>query len=432
MVSETAINPAAEEATRKLLAYCRQNNWAGHDPYDALNSGLFKSLPILDSRIPRLALTQILKRSPINIRSLARVPKTQNPKALALFLRALLKLPDSSIDTHEDGLEGSRKDLVRYMIDRLTALRSPGISYSAWGYSFPWQGRYVLVPSGAPNLVCTNFVAEALLAAFEQTQDDNCLAMAVSAAEYMLNELYWADGDKAGFSYPLPGLQGQTYNANLLAAALFCRIYKLTGEQKFLDPALRVTRQAVADQKADGSWLYGDHPSQRWIDNFHTGYNLEALRSIGASLASSEFDSNMRRGFEFYRANFFREDAAPKYFHDRAYPLDIHCVAQSILTLIDFQDLDPGNIPLANSVFDWAMRNMWDDRGFFYYRVLRFFTIRTSYMRWSQAWMLLALSSLLTEAGTKTTTQTTDTPIALLSTTLTTTVSTTLTSTATA
>ncbi len=422
MFPEKEMNPAVEQATRKLLSYCRQNDWAGHDPYDALNSGLFKALPILDSRIPRLALTQILKRSPINIRSLALVPKTQNPKALALFLRALLKLPDGIID----GGEGSREKLVHYMIERLTALRSPGTSYSAWGYSFPWQGRYVLVPSGAPNLVCTNFVAEALLSAFEQTQDANCLAMAVSAAEYMLGELYWADGDKAGFSYPLPGLHGQTYNANLLAAALFCRIYKLTGERKFLDPALRVTRQAVADQKGDGSWLYGDHPSQRWIDNFHTGYNLEALHAIGASLGSLEFESNMRRGFEFYRANFFREDAAPKYFHDRAYPLDIHCVAQSILTLIEFQDLDPGNIPLANSVFEWAMRNMWDDRGFFYYRVLRFVTVRTSYMRWSQAWMLLALSSLLTDAGGKTTNRSAESSKALLSTTLKTTLSTTV------
>jgi hypothetical protein len=38
---------------------------------------------------------------------------------------------------------------------------------------------------------------------------------------------------------------------------------------------------------------------------------------------------------------------------------------------------------------------MWDSRGFFYYRVLRSCTIRTSYMRWSQAWMLLALATLL-------------------------------------
>jgi len=44
------------------------------------------------------------------------------------------------------------------------------------------------------------------------------------------------------------------------------------------------------------------------------------------------------------------------------------------------------------------MKHMWDERGFFYYRVLRLCTIRTSYMRWSQAWMLLALSTLLNEA----------------------------------
>ena len=45
------------------------------------------------------------------------------------------------------------------------------------------------------------------------------------------------------------------------------------------------------------------------------------------------------------------------------------------------------------TVLDWAMKHMWDERGFFYYRVLRFGTIRTSYMRWSQAWMLLALAT---------------------------------------
>jgi hypothetical protein len=54
---------------------------------------------------------------------------------------------------------------------------------------------------------------------------------------------------------------------------------------------------------------------------------------------------------------------------------------------------------LARLVFRWAMNHMWDKRGFFSYRVLRLCTIRTSYMRWSQAWMLLALSSLLSESG---------------------------------
>jgi len=39
-------------ATQKLLEYCEVNGWAGHDPYDALNSRLFEALPFLNSRIP--------------------------------------------------------------------------------------------------------------------------------------------------------------------------------------------------------------------------------------------------------------------------------------------------------------------------------------------------------------------------------------------
>jgi hypothetical protein len=72
-------------------------------------------------------------------------------------------------------------------------------------------------------------------------------------------------------------------------------------------------------------------------------------------------------------------------------------VAQSIITLLALRHLNPGNLELAHSVFDWAMVHMWDDRGYFYYRALRLCTIRTSYMRWSEAWMLLAVATLLSD-----------------------------------
>jgi hypothetical protein len=379
-----------EAAIVKLLAYCQANQWAGYDPYDALNSRVFTAVPYLNSRIPRLVLTQALKRSPINMRRLFLIPKTQNPKAIALFLSAFLKL--SSI-----GLAG-QEGLIEPMIELLIALRSPGISHWCWGYSFPWQARTILVPPGAPNLVCTSFVASALLDHYEQRQDSRCLSMAVSAAEHILNDLYWTDGaSEAGFSYPLPSVRSKTHNANLLAAALLCRVYNHTGEEKFLGPALRVARYSASKQHPDGSWDYGELPTQRWIDNFHTGYNLCALQVICRCADTSEFELRLRHGFEFYRAHFFRKDGAARYFHDRTYPIDIHCVAQSIITLLAFKDLDPGNSALAHTVFRWAMNHMWDDRGFFYYRVLRFAKIRTSYMRWSQAWMLLAMSMLFCE-----------------------------------
>ena len=373
--------------THKLFDYCRSNNWTGYDPYDALNSELFKRLPFLDYWLPRLALTQILKRSPINFRPLLMIPKTQNPKALALFLMAFLKL---SLNKQFD--QGNNLAII---MEGIKTLRSPNIPYWCWGYSFPWQGRDVLAPKGEPNLVCTVFVANALLDTYEITEDINCLIMANSAAEYLLKELYWSEGDNAGFSYPLPSLRIQVHNANFLGAALLCRVYKHTGEKKFLEPALKATRHSALMQNEDGSWDYGEQETQHWVDNFHTGYNLGALRTICNYLNTVEFEPHIRRGFKFYRDHFFREDGAPKYFHNKTYPIDIHSVAQSIITLLEFGDLDQNNVALANHVLEWAMANMWDENGYFYYQVTPYYKNKIPYMRWSQAWMLLALATLL-------------------------------------
>jgi hypothetical protein len=379
---DCVIQPAAQ----KLLEYCRAENFAGYDPYDAVNSRLFSALPVLNTRWPRILLTQLLKRSPINLRPVLGIGKEQNPKAIGLFLSALLKLSDLRLAAEEE---------VGRMVERLIALRSPKTAYWCWGYSFPWQTRTLVVPFGAPNLVCTTFVAGSLLDAYEQRGDARCLEMAASAAEYILNELYWIEGGAAGFSYPQPSLKTRVHNSNFLAAALLCRVYRHTGERKFLEPAFRVARYSAAQQRADGSWPYGEAPTQAWIDNFHTGYNLCALQDLGRYAETTEFEACVRKGFGFYRDHFFLPDGAVRYFHDRTYPIDIHCVAQSILTLAVFRDLDHGNLPLAQKVLDWALEYMWDERGFFYYRVLRIGTIRTSYMRWSQAWMLLALATLL-------------------------------------
>jgi hypothetical protein len=407
MVDGKVDNPAdrIRETVLKLLTYCKANDWAGYDPYDATNSEFFRILPFLDRRLPRLVLTQLLKRSPVNFRRLLMVPKTQNPKGLALFLMAFLKLRKLGL------LESD--DLIQLMIQKLIDLRSPPNPsnssnptnpsnpinfYFCWGYSFPWQTRSIVVPRFAPNLVCTTFVANALLDAYEVGGESSCLDMATSAAEYILNELYWTEGEStACYSYPIPTSRARVPNANFLGAALLCRVFRHCGREQFLDSALKVARYSASQQQDDGSWYYGEHSTQRWIDNFHTGYNLCALKSIGQYAGTSEFESNIQRGFEFYRNHFFREDGAPKYFHNRVYPIDIHSVAQSIITLMAFKDLDENSAGLAQTVFRWAMANMWDEKGHFYYRVLQLLKVEISYIRWSQAWMLIALSTLLEE-----------------------------------
>jgi rhamnogalacturonyl hydrolase YesR len=382
----------AKDASLKLLAYCRANDWAGYDPYDVLNSRIFEALPFLNVKLPRLALTQAMKRCPFNLRPWLLVPKTQNPKGLALFLTSFLKLAKL-------GLLDSTENLAGIMAEKLGDLRSPNSPYWCWGYSFPWQTRTLLVPRGAPNLVCTTFVANALLDLYETRRDVRYLNMAVSAAEYILNELYWTEKNSiAGFSYPTPSSRSQVHNANFLGAALLGRVYKHSGDQRFLEPALKVARYSAGRQRVDGSWDYGEAPTQRWVDNFHTGYNLCALRCIGREIGTAEFNLQVSRGAEFYREHFFQENGAPKYFHDRTYPLDVHSAAQSILTLLELKDLDENNVALAHSVFRWAMANLWNEEGFFYHQKLRYVTVKIPYMRWGQAWMLLALTALLEEA----------------------------------
>src|SRR5262249_20185180 len=82
-VARARMDEQLKTVVLKHLAYCRTNNWAGIDPYDALNSKVFSVLPFLDSRFPRILLTQALKRSPIDVRGLLGTEKTQNPKGLA-------------------------------------------------------------------------------------------------------------------------------------------------------------------------------------------------------------------------------------------------------------------------------------------------------------------------------------------------------------
>jgi hypothetical protein len=332
-----------------------------------------------------------MKRLPINLRPLLLITKEQNPKAIALFLAALVKLSKMGM------LE--KDSLIWDLVEILHTLQSPDANYSCWGYSFPWQTRTILVPRGAPNLVCTTFVANALFDAYEYTGDAQCLGMATSATEYIMNELYWTEGGTvAGFSYPLPSSRIPVHNANFLGSALLCRVYKHTGEKKYLDSALTVARYSAGKQNDNGSWEYGELTTQRWVDNFHTGFNLCALRSISKNTGQSEFEANINCGFEFYKKKFFREDGAPKYFHNRVYPIDIHSVAQSIITLTEFKDLDADSDILAISVFEWVINTMWDEQGYFYYQALPFYKNKISYIRWSQAWMLLALSTLLEDS----------------------------------
>ncbi|HRN05199.1 MAG TPA: delta-aminolevulinic acid dehydratase, partial [Muribaculaceae bacterium] len=76
------------EALTTLRDYCARNDYKGWDPYDGLNSRVFRAIPLIGrSAIIRLCWIQLFKRSPLNLRPLLLVPKQHNAKGVALAVQ---------------------------------------------------------------------------------------------------------------------------------------------------------------------------------------------------------------------------------------------------------------------------------------------------------------------------------------------------------
>ena len=383
-------------AYEKLQSWCRSQNYEGHDPFDGLNSRLFQSTPLRKSRIARLAWTQFFKRSPLNLRGVTGVPAEKNAKGTALFtLAALARFRADRSKANEEE--------ARHFVDELIAARLEEFRGAAWGYNFDWQGRAFFAPRGTPTIVPTAFAARALVEAAIAFDDEKYLQIARSACDFILLDLNRSVDTKEEVCWSYTPLDNtRVFNASLLAAETLATVSALTGETELRALAERGARYVARRQRSDGSWAYGDADFQSWSDNFHTAFILTGISRIMnvSDTARAEFSETVKLGYEFWRSNFFLAEGWPKYYHDRPFPVDVHSAAAAIVALLELHNLDNQALAFAHTIALWAIRNLSDSRGFFYYQRHRFYTIRTPYIRWSQAWMNYALSRLI-EADAK-------------------------------
>ncbi|HSQ23704.1 MAG TPA: hypothetical protein VLN44_04830 [Pyrinomonadaceae bacterium] len=413
-----------QTAHRDLWKWCRAQGLAGYDPFDGLNSRLFQATPLKKSRVARLAWIQFHKRSPINFRSLAGVPRERNAKAIALF--ALAAVADFRRNpSKENEIE------ARELLDDLIWMSLKGFSGACWGYNFDWQSRSFFVPRGTPTIVPTAFAARALCEAAEVLSRDEYLPFARTICDFILNDLNRSEEtkDEVCFSYS-PLDRARVLNASLFAGEVLATVGKLLGEQSLIDWAVAAGLYAGRRQQQDGSWLYGADSHQLWADNFHTAYMLSSLSRImdavsapradrgphgggpgavvdatgsvvgaAASGLHGQFDNALRRGYDYWTERFFLKDGWPKYYPDRLYPADIHSTASAIVALVELRRRIPGTTMLAEQLAQWAIANLRDEGGFFYYQQRRFLKVRIPYLRWSEAWMIYALARLREATG---------------------------------
>ncbi len=370
--------------THRLRAYVEAADYAGYDPYDALNSPLIRRLGAKSKWI-RISATQFLRRCPLNMRPILGIRPGHNPKALGLFLWSYAKLFALEKDY-------AHLDKIDYLLDLLERSKSPGYSGNCWGYNFDWQSRTVLRPKGTPTIVNTSFIGHALLDCYEFTGSTRALEMAVSIKDFILRDLHKTRLDDT-FCFSYTPLDRETvHNANFLGASILARLTHYCDDDGLAGAALAGMKYSMQHQREDGSWFYADTDIQRWIDSFHTGFNLQAIRYILDAGLAQEYGPAYHKGVEYYATHFFLGDGMPKYYHERVYPIDIHSPAEAICFFA--REGEPYR-DLTERIVHWMLQNMYSGKGFFYFRKGRFVTNRVTYMRWSQAWAFHALTEYL-------------------------------------
>lgn len=374
----------------QTFAWSRQQDYLEHTKHDALNSPLVWAV-CGQNRITRILATQMVMRSPFDIRGLVGVPRSENPKGLALFVMALLDAFQWSGEEHYR-LEAER------LLERLLALRSPGNwSGSCWGYQYPWQDLGFFAPKATPNAVVTAFVCEAFLQAFRVTGERAMLAPVEEASRFFLHDLTVLkdEAEEMCLAYMPLAMNMRVMDVSILVASVLAQLAEIHDSRDLRRAAVRLTNYVVGRQTPEGAWYYTDPPqdSPVKIDNYHTGFILDALDRVMAALVCETWREQHVLGTDFYATHLFNPDGSPRWMSDRDYPHDIHGAAQGILTFSAGRS--PRHSAIAPAIIDWALSRMYHPQGRFYYQETRFYRKKFTFLRWCNAWMCRALSSHL-------------------------------------
>jgi hypothetical protein len=374
---------------KKLEKWVEDNTYKGHDPADGLTSYL-RPLTFGNLFLDRILL-QLVQRSPVNLRPLFGI------KPLDSFIgrgyMALGYLTMFKITRNNDYRE---KSIL--CLEWLKDNRAPGYAHYSWGKLFDFASRGGLYKAFEPILIWTALIGHAFLEAYETLGDSEYLEVSESICEWILK--LPRNQTDSGFciGYHNHDIIATIHNSNMVGAAVLARTAKHNGNKEYMAVAKGAMTYSCSRQLPNGAWLYGEDPTYHWIDNFHTGYNLDALKCYIESTGDTTYDGNLKKGLHFFKNNFFETSGRPKYYYNRAYPIDSQCASQAIETLAEFSEYDEESWNLGLRVTKWTIENMQDRTGYFYFRQYPFIKLKVPMIHWAQATTYHALALLLATA----------------------------------
>ncbi|WP_410767596.1 antibiotic ABC transporter permease [Haloferax sp. DFSO60] len=395
--SETAVGPILEfngqpisEILEETLEYSRKRDYKGWDYGDGMSSRLLQALPF-DNKWVNLVVQELVKRPPVNVRPLFLVEKRRNYKGTALFSIANL-----NFHQYKNAM-GEKSDVdylaeSRELADWLIQNRSVGYHGFCGGHKHVLQ---MLDGKGMPNdpdVVSTSYAVKALLRA--APYDPIYPTIAKTSSDFVVEDLNYHEvdgGAKINYHLNHPDTY-YTINSGALGARLFIDIYDQHRDEADLERATKILDFIASHQADIGGWTYRIPASSSHLsmDNHHNGFVIDAFLRYREVTGSDRYDQTIDRGLEFYRNGLFESDGAPNWDESKAFPRDIHAAATAIQVFTAAGDLE-----FAGRILQWTLENLYAGNGRFYYRKHKYYTVKTTLMRWAQAWMAYAMSEYL-------------------------------------
>ena len=384
-----SMNELVEESLNRLQYWVESRQYKAYDPGDGQMSFLRKLT--CGSQTLERVLTATVLRSPFNIRPFLGIKPHTSTKGMGYMAWGYLRRFQVTGNPNH-------AQKARMCLDWLLGHRSYGYTDLCWGNEFTFTTRAGRIPRGEPTIVWSGLIGQAFVDAFDVLGDEQYLEAAKSTCDWILKLPRERTSKGACLSY-VAFDQVSIHNSNMIGGALLARVGILTGREEAIEVARQAMRYSCERQQPDGAWYYGEAQKYRWIDSFHTGYNLDSLKRYIDCTNDIEFFGAMLRGYEYLKLSFFEADGRTKYMHDRLLPIDIQCAAQAIDTLSFFSGTDPDALDLANQVACWTISHMQAPEGYFYYRDIGWMKIRTPMFHWGQGTTFKALAHLKCKLG---------------------------------
>ncbi len=379
-----------EKSLDRVEKWIECHDYKGYEPFDGLTSYLFPLT--LKNRTASQVLQQTVRRFPVNIRPVLGIKPLDSTKGRGYAAWGYLKRFRLSSAP-------AFREKAFACLDWLDRNRSPLYAKHSWGNQFLYASRGGFIDKHVSTVVWTGLIGQVFLEAYELFRDPRHLEVIESVTDWIMALPREEAGDGLCLSYIMP-YQSSIHNSNMIGAAFLAGAAAVIHREACGQVARRAMAYSCARQLPDGAWYYGEDPKYHWIDVFHTGYNLDALRRYKEAGGDTSFSENLSRGYRFFKERFFAPSGRVKYYHNRSAPTDIQCASQAIDTLAHFAPDDPGALAAANRTADWYIRHMQAGDGHFHFRRYRAGLRNTAAMiHWGQATMHKALAHLALRNG---------------------------------